>query len=69
MHNAPPAWAEQRWRGPVTVPTRTVPWPDRSRSIAHVADISTQQAYIERAPHVVASAELAGYRTVLPADA
>ena len=67
MHNAPPAWAENRRREPVFRPH-----PDSglgrvalTKRVAHIADIRTVQAYVERAPHVVASAELAGYRTLL----
>jgi GAF domain-containing protein len=67
MHNAPPAWTENRRREPLFRPH-----PDSglgrvalTKRVAHIADIRTVQAYVERAPHVVASAELAGYRTLL----
>ena len=37
----------------------------RTKSVVHVADITKEQAYIERDPLVVAGAELGGYRTLL----
>ena len=37
----------------------------RSKQVVHVADITMEQAYIDRDPVAVAGAELGGYRTVL----
>src|SRR5207247_6914403 len=67
MHNAPPAWAEQRWREPLFRPHQDSALGQiaLTKQVAHIPDIRTQQAYVERDPHVVASAELASYRTVL----
>src|SRR5262249_35926505 len=36
-----------------------------TKQVAHIADITTQRAYAERVPFVVASVELAGFRAVL----
>jgi GAF domain-containing protein len=67
MHNAPPAWAENRRREPVFRPHEGSAFGEiaLTKQVAHIADIRTQRAYIERASHVVASAELGGYRTLL----
>jgi GAF domain-containing protein len=67
MHNGPPAWAEQRRREPVFRPHQDSALGQiaRTKQVAHIADIRTQRAYVERAAHVIASAELAGYRTLL----
>src|SRR5262249_61703750 len=63
MHNAPPAYAENRRREPMFRPH-----PDSAlgqialtKQVAHIADIKMIRAYAERAPHVVASAALGGY--------
>src|SRR5262249_59125613 len=67
FHSAPPAYAENRQREPMFRPH-----PDSAlgqiaftKQVAHIADIRMIRAYAERAPHVVASAELGGYRTLL----
>jgi signal transduction histidine kinase len=66
-HNAPAAWIESRQREPIFRPH-----PDsglgriaRTKQVVHVEDIRTMQALIERDPRVIASAGLAGYRTML----
>src|SRR5262249_13757880 len=66
-HNAPAPWTAIRQREPVFQPH-----PDsglgrvaRTKQVVHVADIRTTQAVAERDPRVVASAEVAGYRTLL----
>ncbi len=66
-HNAPPAWIENRRREPVFRPHQgsALGQIAITKQVAHIADIRMQQAYVERAPHVVASADLAGYRTLL----
>src|SRR5262249_7898047 len=67
MHNGPPAWAENRRREPVFRPHQGSALGEiaLTKQVAHIADIRTQRAYVERAPNVVASAELGGYRTFL----
>jgi GAF domain-containing protein/anti-sigma regulatory factor (Ser/Thr protein kinase) len=67
MHNAPPAYAESRQREPVfrPHPGSALGQIALRKQVMHVADIRTTQAYAERAPHVVVSAELGGYRTLL----
>jgi two-component system NtrC family sensor kinase len=67
MHNAPPAFAEDRRREPVFRPHHdsVLGQVALTRQVVHIADVRMGQAYVERAPHVVAGVELAGYRTVL----
>ena len=67
LHNAPPAFVEFRRRKPVFHPP-----PDTglaqvvaTRRTVHVPDMTLEQGYVERNPVVVASVELAGFRTVL----
>jgi two-component system, NtrC family, sensor kinase len=67
VHNAPPAYTEARTREPLVRPP-----PDSAlgrvaitKRVVHIADIRTVQSYIERDPFVVASVELAGYRTIV----
>src|SRR5215469_7087081 len=66
MHNAPPAFAEARTRALLQPP------PDAplgrvaiTKQVAHIADIRTHRAYVERHPFAVAAAELGNFRTVL----
>jgi len=67
MHNMPPAFAEVRRREPLVHPApgtglgRLV----NSRTVVHVADVTTEQAYIERNPLFVSAVELGGFRTFL----
>jgi GAF domain-containing protein len=67
VHNAPPAWTEYRRREPVWRPHQdsALGRIALTKQVAHIADIATQRAYAERAPFVVASVELAGFRAVL----
>jgi GAF domain-containing protein len=67
MHGAPTAWAE-RWRrepmirpGPGTGLGRVA----RTKEVVHIADLTKEQAYIERDPLFVGQVELAGGRTLL----
>jgi GAF domain-containing protein len=67
QHNAPAAWTVQRQHEPVFRPH-----PDSglgrlvlTKQVMHIADIRTMQAYAERDPLVVASVEVASYRTLL----
>jgi GAF domain-containing protein len=71
-HNTRPAFAEARSSSPhrpaeentdaqTSAPGRMV----RTKSTLHVADLATDQAYIERYPQTVAAVELGGVRTFL----
>jgi GAF domain-containing protein len=66
-HDPPPAWAD-RWRreplvrpGPGTGLGRVA----KTKQIVHIADVKTEQAYLERDQLFVAQVELAGGRTLL----
>jgi GAF domain-containing protein len=67
MHGAPPAWAEKWRRDPVVRPG---PGTGLSRvastkDVVHIADLTKEQAYIDRDPLFVGQVELAGGRTLL----
>jgi GAF domain-containing protein len=66
LHNAPPAFADYV-RGGLVRPGPKVPLSRmaRTKQVVHVADITTEEAYIERDPLAVAGADLGGYRTIL----
>src|SRR5260370_32831846 len=67
LYGAPAAFAEARWRepaihpGPGTGLGRVA----RTKQLVHIADLASEQAYIEREPSRVALLELAGARTYL----
>jgi class 3 adenylate cyclase len=63
-HNTPPAFAEYRRRSSNV----TGPATDRmaaAKSVVHVVDMATEQAYAERDPTTVAAVELGRVRTLL----
>ncbi len=66
LHGLPPAHAEERQRTPVLRPG---PNPlfrlARTRQTVHIADIRTEQAYIEGIPSFVALADAGGARTLI----
>jgi GAF domain-containing protein len=66
LHGLPPAHAEERQRTPVLRPG---PNPlfrlARTRQTVHIADIRTEQAYIEGIPSFVALADAGGARTLV----
>ena len=67
LHNAPAEFAEQYRRQPMVFPppgTGLRHLAD-TRQVAHVADMTKIQPYLDRDPFVVASVELGGYRTVV----
>jgi two-component system, NtrC family, sensor kinase len=66
LHNAPPAFADYVRRG-ILRPGPNVPLSRmaRTKQVVHVADITMEEAYIERDPLAVAGADLGGYRTIL----
>ena len=70
--NTPAAFTEYRKRSPIGVgsmarPVSTLDNSVLQRKVAHVADLTKDQRYIEREPDSVASVELGGVRTVLAA--
>jgi GAF domain-containing protein/two-component sensor histidine kinase len=65
MHNAPPAFAEARTSVVHPSPDSGIGQVARTKRPTQVADVTKSQGYVEGNPFVVASAELAGYRTVL----
>ena len=67
LHNAPPAYAEQRQREPVIRPGpgTGLGRVAKTKQVIHVADVRAEAAYIERDPLRVSTVELGGYRTVL----
>jgi two-component system, NtrC family, sensor kinase len=67
LHGAPPAFAEARWREPVVRPGphTVLARIELTKQTAHIADLRTDRAYLEREPLGVAAVELAGIRTSL----
>ena len=67
LHNAPPAFAEERRRHPVVHPPlgSGLRQLADTKQVAQLADMKAVQPYLERDPFVVASVDLGGYRTVL----
>ncbi len=67
LHNAPPAFAEERRRNPLIHPalgTGLRALAD-TKKVAQVADMKTLQSYVDGDAFVVNSVELGGYRTVV----
>jgi GAF domain-containing protein len=67
LHNAPPAFAEERRRNPVVHPPEGTGLRRLADTmqVAQIVDMTAVRPYIERDPFTVASVELGGYRTVL----
>jgi signal transduction histidine kinase/uncharacterized membrane protein len=67
MHDVPPAFAEQRGREPFFYPPAGSPLGRvvRTRQVAHIADITTEQGYAEGHRPLMDLAELGGARTVV----
>ena len=67
LHGAPPAWAEKIGQKPLFRPGPHAPSSRviESRQTVHVADLRAERAYTEGDPMVVATADLAGVRTLL----
>jgi GAF domain-containing protein len=67
LHNAPSAFADYVRRGGLLRPGPKVPLSRmaRTKEVVHIADITMEEAYIERDPLAVAGADLGGYRTIL----
>jgi GAF domain-containing protein len=67
MHGPPPAYAAERQRNPVlrVGPTNPLAHVAASKQLQHIADIRTEQAYLDRDPAFVVLADDAGARTLL----
>jgi signal transduction histidine kinase len=69
LHNAPTAYIEWRQRQPVVHITGLPHIPlariVRTKAVQHVADLTKDEAYIKRAPPIVALVESAGARSLL----
>src|SRR5262249_22120660 len=67
LHNAPAAFAEFRRREPVFDPPSGTAFAQivATKRTVHTPDITLERGYVDRNPIVVASVELAGFRTVL----
>src|SRR5262249_41871255 len=65
-HNPPLALVEERRRAPLRRRRDgAIARMFETRQVVHVADLSVEQAYLERIPEAVAAVELGGQRTVL----
>ena len=67
QHGAPPAYVEERQRNPVmrAGPGTGVARAAQTRQAVHIADVRAEPAYAERDPMRLATADLAGARTLL----
>jgi GAF domain-containing protein len=66
MHNAPPAFAEVRMGVVIHVrPDGALGRMARTKQVVHVADMRTEQPYLERHPPFVEAVEHGGFRTLL----
>ena len=66
MCNAPPAFAENRRRGPIHPgPGSSLGQITRTKQLVHIADITLDQAYIEGDSLLVSAVEAGGFRTTL----
>jgi GAF domain-containing protein len=66
FHNAPPAFVEQRRRGPIHPGADTaLGRVALTKQVVHIADAMEGSAYRARDPHITAAVELGGFRTVL----
>jgi GAF domain-containing protein/anti-sigma regulatory factor (Ser/Thr protein kinase) len=65
--DAPPAYVEARKREPRLQPPLDAPLGrvGSTKQVAHIADLSKLQSYLERHPFVVTAVELGGFRTAL----
>ena len=65
-HNTPPAYSEARRRSPLR-PDPSVPMGRvvATKSVVHIADLSTEQGYAERKSAITAAIEVGGVRTLL----
>jgi GAF domain-containing protein/anti-sigma regulatory factor (Ser/Thr protein kinase) len=65
-HNAPPAFAEARRRGPIRpAPDTALGQVIRTKEMAQIADLAATRAYVDGNPVAVDAVKLAGMRTVV----
>src|SRR5262249_54357073 len=66
LHNAPPAYADMRKRGPVRPdPSTALSRMLKTKQAVHIPDIKADQAYVERNPLMITAVDLGGFRTML----
>src|SRR5262245_27372969 len=65
MHGAPPAFAELRRRNPVVPTVGVLARAVATKQVQHIADITTEQTYLDRNPAALEFADVAGARTLL----
>jgi GAF domain-containing protein/anti-sigma regulatory factor (Ser/Thr protein kinase) len=66
LYNAPPAYAENRKRGSILPGPRTaLGRVAQTKQAVQIADITTEQAYLEGDPLFVTAVQLGGYRGIL----
>jgi signal transduction histidine kinase len=67
LHNPPPAYAEERRRNPIIRPgpTTALGRLASTKEVVYIADVTKEQAYMERDPVFVASVELGGWQALL----
>jgi signal transduction histidine kinase len=67
LHNAPPAFAEERRRNPLIhpAPGTGLRRLAETKQVAQVADMKALKSYVDGDPFVVNSVDLGGYRTVI----
>jgi GAF domain-containing protein len=67
LHNAPPAYVEERRRNPIIRPhpTSGLGRLVTTRQVVHIADIRADQAYLDGVPSTVVMADTAGARTLV----
>jgi GAF domain-containing protein len=66
FHNAPPAFVEERKRGPIRPgPRTTLGQIARTKQVIQFADLMAAQAHVERDPFAVAGVKLASVRTLV----
>ena len=67
MHNAPPAFIEERQRNPLLRPNSTsgIGRVIATRQVLHIADVREDQGYLDGAPGLVALADTAGARSLV----
>jgi signal transduction histidine kinase len=66
FHNAPPAFVEERTRGPIHPnPESTLGRAAQTKQVAQVLDSTKHNPYRQRDPFVTSGADLGGYRTIV----
>src|SRR5262245_53676389 len=66
LHNAPPAFAEIRKRGPIRPgPKAALTRILRTKQVVHVPDVALDEGYIARDPLFVSGVEVGGFRSFL----